>query len=128
MIKDTMKRKKPSFNETYHGYRTFSELLEDAQTQGLLELEVDKRSRTYVVTRFGSETKTEASPAGKKKRRRRGKKKSAESSADALPLNDVAAEPTEEDTPEAAPPSEPESSPLPFDEEPPEMDPVVPPT
>ncbi len=55
MVKDTMKRKKPSFNETYHGYRTFSELLEDAQQAGLLELETDKRSRTYVVTRFGSE-------------------------------------------------------------------------
>src|SRR5262245_43865113 len=35
MIKDTMKRKKPSFNESYHGYRTFSELLEDAAKQGL---------------------------------------------------------------------------------------------
>ena len=34
MIKDTMKRKKPSFNETYHGYRTFSELLEDAAKGG----------------------------------------------------------------------------------------------
>src|SRR5438876_4953630 len=55
MIKDTMKRKKPSFNESYHGYRTFSELLEDAAAQGLLELETEKRSRTYVVTRFGSE-------------------------------------------------------------------------
>ena len=55
MVKDTMKRKKPSFNETYHGYRTFSELLEDAQTAGLLELETDARSRTYVVTRFGTE-------------------------------------------------------------------------
>ena len=55
MIKDTIKRKKPSFNEAYHGYRTFSEMLEDAQAQGLLELETDKRSRTYVVTRFGSE-------------------------------------------------------------------------
>src|SRR6516165_5443331 len=55
MVKDTMKRKKPSFNEAYHGYRTFSELLEDAQHEGLLELETDKRSRTYVVTRFGSE-------------------------------------------------------------------------
>src|SRR5205807_4121593 len=55
MVKDTMKRKKPSFNENYHGYRTFSELLEDAQREGLLELETDKRSRTYVVTRFGSE-------------------------------------------------------------------------
>src|SRR4051794_767385 len=55
MVKDTMKRKKPSFNETYHGYRTFSELLEDAQREGLLELDTDKRSRTYVVTRFGAE-------------------------------------------------------------------------
>jgi uncharacterized protein (TIGR00288 family) len=55
MIKDTMKRKKPSFNEAYHGYRTFSELLEDAAREGLLELETDKRSRTYVVTRFGAE-------------------------------------------------------------------------
>jgi uncharacterized protein (TIGR00288 family) len=55
MIKDTMKRKRPSFNETYHGYRTFSELLEDAQKEGLLELETDNRSGTYVVTRFGSE-------------------------------------------------------------------------
>ncbi|HEV3144064.1 MAG TPA: NYN domain-containing protein [Gemmataceae bacterium] len=55
MIKDTIKRKRPSFNEAYHGYRTFSELLEDARDQGLLELATDKRSRTYVVTRFGSE-------------------------------------------------------------------------
>ena len=58
MIKDTMKRKKPSFNETYHGYRTFSELLEEAKKEGLVELETDKRSRTYVVTRFGSEIQT----------------------------------------------------------------------
>src|SRR6516164_8177051 len=55
MVKDTMKRKKPSFNEAYHGYRTFSELLEDAQKEGLLELDTDRRSRTYVVTRFGEE-------------------------------------------------------------------------
>src|SRR2546421_8727413 len=79
MIKDTMKRKKPSFNEAYHGYRTFSELLEDAQREGLVELDTDKRSRTYVVTRFGSELTSAASPAPKKKpsRRRRssGKRK-----------------------------------------------------
>jgi uncharacterized protein (TIGR00288 family) len=60
MIKDTMKRKKPSFNETFHGYRTFSELLEDAKSEGLLDLETDKRSRTYVVTRFGPEMHGEA--------------------------------------------------------------------
>src|SRR5437870_6795582 len=75
MVKDTMKRKKPSLNETYHGYRTFSELLEDAQTNGLLELDTDSRSRTYVVTRFGSEMNSSAPPAAaapKKRRRRRG--------------------------------------------------------
>jgi uncharacterized protein (TIGR00288 family) len=87
MIKDTMKRKKPSFNESYHGYRTFSELLEDAQKEGLLELETDKRSRTYVVTRFGDELRVQPSastkPAKKKSRRRRGssKKKPAEEAA-----------------------------------------------
>jgi uncharacterized protein (TIGR00288 family) len=63
MVKDTMKRKRPSFNETYHGYRTFSELLEDAQREGLLELETDNRSGTYVVTRFGSEPKSSRAPA-----------------------------------------------------------------
>src|SRR5207237_4676070 len=74
MIKDTMKRKKPSFNETYYGYRTFSELLEDAQREGLLELDTDKRSRTYVVTRFGDESGSapaEGTAALKKPRRRR---------------------------------------------------------
>jgi uncharacterized protein (TIGR00288 family) len=83
MVKDTMKRKKPSFNESYHGYRTFSELLEDAQREGLLELDTDKRSRTYVVTRFGDELRTHPAetpnPVKKKSRRRRGssKKKAA---------------------------------------------------
>ncbi|HEY7326361.1 MAG TPA: NYN domain-containing protein [Gemmataceae bacterium] len=79
MIKDTMKRKKPSFNESYHGYRTFSELLEDAQKEGLLELETDKRSRTYVVTRFGDELRSQPAaapvPVKKKSRRRRGSSK-----------------------------------------------------
>jgi hypothetical protein len=55
MLKDTIKRKKPSFNEGYYGYRTFSELLEDAQRDGLLELDKHKSSGMYVVTRFGLE-------------------------------------------------------------------------
>jgi uncharacterized protein (TIGR00288 family) len=73
MIKDTMKRKKPSFNEAYHGYRTFSELLEDAAKENLVELDTDKRSRTYVVTRFGSELNSPAptAPEAKKKSSRR---------------------------------------------------------
>ena len=106
MIKDTMKRKKPSFNEAYHGYRTFSELLEDAAKEGLLELETDKRSRTYVVTRFGAEAKAEASPVAKKKRRRRTKKKvGAESAApEAAPSPADAADLAPEPVPVAAVP------------------------
>lgn len=96
MVKDTMKRKKPSFNESYHGYRTFSELLEDAQREGLLELDTDKRSRTYVVTRFGAELKSPAPPsrnigssstssAAPRRRRRRGSGRGSSSSARVAP-------------------------------------------
>jgi len=58
MVKDTMKRKKPSFNEEYHGYRTFSDLLEDAQRYSLIEIEKHKTSGTYVVIRFGGEIRS----------------------------------------------------------------------
>ena len=55
LIKETMKRKKPSFNESYHGYRTFSDLLEDAEKEGIVHLKTDPRSGTYVVVGFGKE-------------------------------------------------------------------------
>jgi uncharacterized protein (TIGR00288 family) len=61
MVKETMKRKKPSFNESYHGYRTFSDLLEDAEKEGIIQLRTDARSGTYVIIGFGKEQrKTEA--------------------------------------------------------------------
>ena len=49
MVKETMKRKKPSFNETYYGFRTFSHLLEEAQRKGIVTLRRDARSGSYVV-------------------------------------------------------------------------------
>jgi uncharacterized protein (TIGR00288 family) len=52
MIKQTMQRKRPSFNEGYYGYGSFSELLEDAEKRGLLKLKKDQRSGSYVVTGF----------------------------------------------------------------------------
>jgi uncharacterized protein (TIGR00288 family) len=52
MIKQTMQRKRPSFNEGYHGYGSFSELLEDAERQNIIKLKKDPRSGTYVVTGF----------------------------------------------------------------------------
>ena len=76
MVKETMKRKKPSFNEAYFGYRTFSELLEDAQREGIVDIEMDHRSRSYIVTRFGEDTRGTdehpAEPVRKRRRRRRG--------------------------------------------------------
>jgi uncharacterized LabA/DUF88 family protein len=49
MVKETMKRKKPSFNETYYGFRTFSHLLEDAQRRGIVVLRRDQKSGSYIV-------------------------------------------------------------------------------
>lgn len=50
MIKQTMKRKQPSFNQEYHGYTTFSQLLEDAQKAKLVKLKKDQKSGTLIVT------------------------------------------------------------------------------
>src|SRR5450756_2500561 len=50
LVKDTMKRKQPSFSEGSYGYRSFSDLLEDAEKMGVIGLRTDQRSGTYVVT------------------------------------------------------------------------------
>lgn len=53
MVKQTLKRKQPQFNESYHGYTSFNQLLEDAKAQGLLQLERDAKSGGYVIIGFG---------------------------------------------------------------------------
>jgi uncharacterized protein (TIGR00288 family) len=55
MIKDSIKRKLPYFNESYHGYRSFTDLLEDAEKNGVIQLKTDPRSGTYVVIGFGKQ-------------------------------------------------------------------------
>ena len=52
MVKQALKRQKPGFNETYHGFRTFSELLEEAEKRKLVELESDQKSGGYIIRRF----------------------------------------------------------------------------
>ena len=47
-LKQAIKRRKPDFNESYYGFRAFGNLLEAAQTHGMLELGRDERSGTYV--------------------------------------------------------------------------------
>ncbi len=49
MVKQALKRRKPGFSESYHGYKTFKHLLEDAKARGMLELEFDKKSGGYIV-------------------------------------------------------------------------------
>ena len=55
MVKETMKRKRPAFTESSYGYRTFSELLDDAERNGLIRLRQDDRSGSYIVVGFGKE-------------------------------------------------------------------------
>ncbi len=52
LVKDTMKRKNPSFAESAYGYKSFTQLLEDAQSLGYITLSKDARSGTYVVNGF----------------------------------------------------------------------------
>ncbi len=49
LVKDTIKRKQPSFDEGEHGFRSFTELLEEAQNRALVTLREDERSGTYFV-------------------------------------------------------------------------------
>jgi hypothetical protein len=49
MIKQTLKRQRPGFNESYHGFKSFNQLLEEAQARKLIELEKDEKSGGYVV-------------------------------------------------------------------------------
>ena len=50
MVKQTMIRKNPAFNESYYGYATFSKLLEDASKNRVVALKRDDRSGTYVIS------------------------------------------------------------------------------
>ncbi|MCH9671810.1 MAG: NYN domain-containing protein [Gammaproteobacteria bacterium] len=51
MVKQTLKRRKPGFDETYYGFSSFGKLLEEAQARKHLELDADERSGGYVIRR-----------------------------------------------------------------------------
>jgi len=54
MIKQALRRRSPGFNERYYGFASFSDLLEEAQKRGLLELEADERSGGYTIRRIAT--------------------------------------------------------------------------
>ncbi len=49
MIKQAIKRRHPGFNERAYGFRSFNDLLADAQKRGLLTLRADEKSGGYTV-------------------------------------------------------------------------------
>jgi len=52
MVKQALKRRKPGFNESYYGFRSFSKLLEEATNRKLLELEHDEKSGGVIIKSF----------------------------------------------------------------------------
>ena len=55
MIKQALKRRKPGFNESYYGFRSFNALLEEAARRGELVLDRDEKSGGYIVRLGASE-------------------------------------------------------------------------
>jgi uncharacterized protein (TIGR00288 family) len=49
MLKQTLKRRRPGFSEAYYGFRSFGQLLEEAQSQGILDLEPEEKSGGYII-------------------------------------------------------------------------------
>jgi uncharacterized protein (TIGR00288 family) len=49
LVKPTLKRVYPGFNESYYGYTTFAELLQDAAKEGVIQLELDEQRGNYRV-------------------------------------------------------------------------------
>ncbi|MEJ8795194.1 NYN domain-containing protein [Trinickia caryophylli] len=48
VLKSAIKRRKPDFNESYYGFRAFGNLLDEAQSRGLLEVGRDDKSGAFV--------------------------------------------------------------------------------
>jgi hypothetical protein len=49
MIKQAIKRRQPGFNERFYGFRSFNDMLGDAEKRGLLTLRPDEKSGGYTV-------------------------------------------------------------------------------
>lgn len=49
MVKQTIKRRNPGFSESYHGFSSFGQLLEEAGARGILDLERDEKSGGYII-------------------------------------------------------------------------------
>ena len=50
MIKQTLKRRKPGFSESYYGFGSFGELLEETEARGIFDVERDDKSGGFIIT------------------------------------------------------------------------------
>jgi hypothetical protein len=55
MVKQALKRRKPGFNESYYGYRSFGKLLDEAEARGLIALEPDEKSGGVIIKSYNAE-------------------------------------------------------------------------
>jgi uncharacterized protein (TIGR00288 family) len=55
MVKQALKRRKPGFNESYYGFRSFSKLLDEAEARNLVTLDHDEKSGGVIIKRFSVE-------------------------------------------------------------------------
>ena len=54
MVKQTLKRRRPGFSESYHGFKSFGQLLEQMADAGLVSLRHDEKSGGYIIESFDS--------------------------------------------------------------------------
>ena len=60
VLKEAIKRRKPDFSESYYGFKTFGNLLEEASSRGLLEFGRDDKSGAYVFRSSAAPASIEA--------------------------------------------------------------------
>jgi uncharacterized LabA/DUF88 family protein len=108
MLKEAIKRRKPDFNESNYGFKSFGNLLEEAQSRGLLELGRDEKSGAFVQRSTSPAPRSEApaveeitAPPATKRRGRGAGKALAKAQAElAPPPADLAAESVPDKAPE----------------------------
>ncbi len=49
MVKQTLKRRHPAFSESFYGFKSFNDLLEQANQRGLIDIQSDDKSGGYVI-------------------------------------------------------------------------------
>lgn len=54
LVKQTMSRLQPTFDMEYFGYRSFSELLKEADKEQIVSIERDEQSGSYIVLDLGA--------------------------------------------------------------------------